>query len=114
MANEQIVAENINANIAALKPKPVFADGTAIALRVKPFKNSKGSLEKECHMEIIFLDMVTQKPVGAFVISKNTAQELVAGLTQNLANLEKELNNKAMPAMPKANPGTKSDNSSYR
>ena len=107
MANEQL-----NANILGSDLKPVFADGTAIVMRVKSVKNSKGKVEKEGQIEIIFLDMIKQKPLGEFVMGKSTAMELIAAINQNLANLERELASKEMPKPPEIKP-TGSD-SSYR
>ena len=103
--------EQLNANIATSKLQPIFADGSAIIMRVKTYKDEKGSIEKEGHIELILLDMLTQQPVGEFVISKNTARELIGGLSMNLANLEKELASKTMPKPPEVKP---TGNSSYR
>ena len=107
MANEQL-----NLNIAASSLMPIFADGTAIAIRIKTYKNpATGSIEKDGQLQIIFLDMMKQKPVGEFIMSKNTAKELADGLMQNIANLGKELASKDIPKPPKANP---TGNTSYR
>ncbi len=106
------ISANISANIASSSLQPIFADSTAIAMRMKAFKNAKGAVEKEGLLEIIFIDMVTQKPVGEFVITKNTAKELLTGLTQHIATLEKELASKDLPKPPEIKPA--GDTSSYR
>jgi len=95
MANEQL-----NMNIAASTLKPIFADGTALVMRIKSFRNDKGEIEKDGQVEIIFLDMLKQQPVGEYVISRNTARELIDGLVQNLTNLEKELASGDLPRPP--------------
>lgn len=104
--------EQLNMNIANSDLKPIFADGTAIVMRVKTFKNPEnGELEKDGHIEIVFLDMMKRKPIGEFVIGKNSAKELIDGLSQNIANLERELKSKELPKTPEFKP---SGNSSYR
>jgi len=92
MANDQL-----SVNIATSKLSPIFADNTAMAVRVKASKNSAGEVEKEVQLEIIFLDMLTQQPVGRFVMGRLTARELINGLAQNMAKLEKEIASKDMP-----------------
>lgn len=109
--NEQLNA-NISANIAASELRPIFADATAIAVRFKALKNDKGAIEKEGFLEIIFVDMLTQKPLGEFVLTKNTAKELVTSMTVNITNLEKELASKDMPKPPEIK--KTGDNASYR
>ena len=95
MANEQL-----NMNIAASKLQPIYADGTALVMRIKSYRNEKGDIEKDGQVEIIFLDMLTQQPVGEYVISKNTARELIDGLAKNLASIEKELASSELPKPP--------------
>lgn len=107
MANEQL-----NANIANSKLKPIFSDGTAIVTRVKSFKNAKGDIEKDGQIQIVFLDMMKQRPIGEFVVSINTSKELVEGLRQNIANLEKELESKDMPKQQEFKPS--GSDTSYR
>ncbi|MDE1860518.1 MAG: hypothetical protein KGH72_02255 [Candidatus Micrarchaeota archaeon] len=97
MANEQ---QPVNINMAKSKLKPVFADEVGIVLKVKANKNEKGDVEKEGHVELIFLDMVKQQPIGEYILSKSTAKALVGTLSQSLINLDKELANKSMPKQP--------------
>lgn len=97
MANEQL-----NANIATSKVRAVFVDNTAIAARVKAGKTEKGAVEKEGQIEIIFLDMLTQQPVGRFVMGRLTTKELINGLMMNLSKLEKEIASKELPKLPQA------------
>lgn len=92
-----MTGEQLNANIANTKLQAVFVDNTAIAARVKAAKVSKDKVEKEGQIEIIFLDMLTQQPVGRFVMGRLTAKELITGLVQNLSKLEKEVASKEMP-----------------
>jgi len=95
MANEML-----NENIVKSGLKPIFADGTAIAVKIKSSKNEKGAIEKEGQIEIIFIDMMTQQPLGEFVIGRITAKELINGLSNTLSGLEKELASKEMPKPP--------------
>jgi hypothetical protein len=108
MANEQ---PQVNINLARSKLKPIFADEIGIVTKVKANKNEKGEVEKEGHIELIFLDMVKQQPIGEFVISKSTAKALLGALAQNITNLEKELASKSMPKQPEIK--TTSGDSSY-
>jgi hypothetical protein len=109
MANEQI-----NANIATSKLRAVFVDNTAIAARIKAAKGPKGEVEKEGQIEIIFLDMLTQQPVGRFVMGKMTAKELVTGLSQNIAKMEKEVASKELPKQPSSSSIEPSSSTTYR
>jgi hypothetical protein len=96
--------EILNENIAKSELKPIFSDGTAIAVKIKSAKNEKGAIEKEGQIEIIFLDMMTQMPLGEFVIGRITAKELINGLANTLTGLEKELASKEMPKPPQIKP----------
>ena len=98
--DDNMVSELVNENIAKSQLKPIFSDGTAIAVKIKAAKNEKGGIEKEGQIEIIFLDMMTQQPLGEFVIGKITAKELISGLSNTLVGLEKELASKEMPKPP--------------
>ena len=45
-------------------------------MKLKASKNQKGDIEKEGQIGMIFIDMMKQKPVGEFVITKATASAL--------------------------------------
>lgn len=102
----------LNINLAKSNLKPVFADEVAIALRIKASKNEKGQVEKEGHISLIFIDMMKQQPVGEFIINRITAKAFAQILTQNIAELEKQLSNKDMPKPPEVK--TTRDQTSYR
>jgi len=81
--------------------KPIFADEIALALRMNATKDgSKGKIEKEGHIELIFLDGMKHQAIGEYIISKNTAKALVKILSENIAALEKQLADPSMPKQP--------------
>jgi hypothetical protein len=102
--------EQQSVNIAS-ESKATYADNTAIALRIKAAKNSKGEVEKEGELEIIFLDMLTHQAVGRFVLGRLAAKDLLNGLSVNLTNMEKELASKSIPKPPEIKP---TNNTTYR
>ncbi len=77
--------------------KPIFSDQIRLALRVNAIKNEKGSVEKEGHIMLIFMDGMKNQVLGEFVLTKNTAKSLVTILTENITNLEKQRSDKSMP-----------------
>ncbi len=90
----------INIDLAKSNIKPVFADEVAVIVKMKAAKNQKGEIEKEGQIGMIFIDMLKQKPVGEFVVTKATARALSMVLSQNVDNLEKELKSKELPKAP--------------
>ncbi len=80
--------------------KPIFADDVALAIRMKAAKDAKGKIEKECQIELIFVDGMKHQAIGEFIISKNTAKALVKILSENIVNLEKQLADPSMPKQP--------------
>lgn len=103
--------EQQSVNIGTSESKATYSDNTAIALRMKASKNSKGEVEKEGELEIIFLDMLTHQAVGRFVLGRLAARDLLNGLSTNLSNMEKELASKSMPKPPEIKP---TSNTTYR
>jgi hypothetical protein len=95
MANEE---NNINLNFT--DTKPIFADEVAIMFKIKATKTDKGEVEKEGHVELVFIDMTKQQAIGEFIISKTTAKSLAKILPENLEKLEKQLADKSMPKKP--------------
>ena len=76
--------------------KPTFADDIIIVTPVKSVK-SKEKVSKEAHVVLIFMDMLSKKPVSKMVIRKTTAESLKKVLTKVLANLEKDLKSTQVP-----------------
>jgi hypothetical protein len=92
--------QSINIDLTKTNIKPIFADEAAVIVKLKASKNQKGEIEKEGQIGIIFIDMMKQKPVGEFVITRITAKALSTVLLQNIGTLEKELKSKEMPKAP--------------
>ncbi len=90
----------INIDLSKTNIRPIFADEVAVVIKLKASKNQKGEAEKEGLISIIFLDMMKQKPIGEFVVSRTTAKALSSVLSQNIITLEKELKSKEMPKAP--------------
>lgn len=104
--------QSINIDLTKSTTRPVFADEVAVIVKLKASKNQKGDIEKEGQIGMIFIDMLKQKPVGEFVITKATARALSVVLSQNVENLEKELKSKDLPKAPQIK--TTTDNSYVR
>ena len=100
MESGQPVGQPINIDLAKSNIKPIFADEAAVIIKLKASKNQKGEIEKEGQIAIIFIDMMKQRALGEFVITRTTAKALLAVLTQNLNTLEKELKSKELPKVP--------------
>ena len=87
------------------KTIPIFADEAVVISRVKSRKKKDAnSLDKEGHIEVMFLDQLNpQQPraVSRIVISKNTAEGLSRILAENVQKLDAELRNKKMPKQGK-------------
>ena len=107
MADEQ---KQVNLNFA--DTKPIFADEIALAFNVNAVKNEKGVIEKEGYVTILFVNAMTHKVVGEFVVGKNTAKSLIRVLSESVATLEKQLADKSMPKQPEVK--TTADTRMYR
>ncbi len=92
--------QSINIDLTKTNIKPYFADEVAVIIKLKASKGPKGEIEKEGQIGIIFLDMMKQKPIGEYVITRTTAKALSTVLLQNIATLEKELKSKELPKSP--------------
>ena len=88
------------------KVLPIFADEVVVISKVKSLKTKDSkSLDKEGHVEIIFLDQINpQQPraVSRIVVSKNTAESLHRILAENVQKLGVELKSKKMPVQKKS------------
>ena len=83
---------------------PIFADEAMVVSRVKSKKgNDSKNVIKEGHIELIFLDQLSQPPkaISRVVISRYTAASLNSILSDNLSKLDAELKSKKMPEQPK-------------
>lgn len=107
------MAEEQKVNINFVDTKPIFADEIALALKIKATKDEKGKIEKEGQITFIFMDMMKRQALGEFVVTKNTAKSLIKVLSENIANLEKQLSDKSMPKQPEIKT-TGGDTTSYR
>ncbi len=85
---------NIQQNISSASLRPVYADEIVIAHTIKSNKEKdKKKVDKEAHLHLVFVDMVTQRPVDKVVISHITAKGLYTALGDTLSKLDKELKN---------------------
>lgn len=75
---------------------PLFADEVVVVTPVRATKE-KNQVKKEGHVVLVFMDMLSQKPVSKIVLSKTTAHSFSKILVNVLAKLEKDLKNKQMP-----------------
>ena len=83
---------------------PIFADETLVVSRIKTKKeDGKKVLSKEGHIELIFLDQLSQPPraISRIAMSKVTAEGLHKILGDNLEKLGIELKSRKMPKQPK-------------
>jgi len=97
---------------------PIFADEVMVISRVKSKKSNDGkNVVKEGHIELIFLDQISQPPkaISRVVVSRHTAEGLTKILSDNLSKLDAELKSKKMPEQPKAvaNTSTKRNDQAY-
>ena len=104
--------EQKRVDINFVDTKPIFADEVALALMVKAAKGEKGEIEKDGQVRFIFVDMMKHQALGEFVVSKNTAKSLIKILSENVANLDKQLADKTMPKQTEIK--TTADRSMYR
>ena len=84
-------------NLIKMEIPPLFADEVIVVTPVKAVKHGK-KVEKEGHVVLIFVDMLTQKAVARIVLSKNTAKSLKRVLSRVLTKLERDLKSERIPA----------------
>jgi hypothetical protein len=85
---------NIQQNIASSPLKPVYADEVVVAHTIKAGKTKDGKINKEGTMQLVFVDMTTQKPVDKIVITPITAMGLYNALGESISKMETELKSK--------------------
>lgn len=91
---------------------PIFADEAMVVARIKSKKNDgKNSVSKEGHIEVLFLDQLSQPPrvLSRVAMAKATAEGLHKILGDNLAKLGVELKSKKMPKQPQKKVEKKQD-----
>jgi len=92
--------------IDASKAIPIFADEAMVITRIKTKKEdekSKKTISKEGHLELLFLDQLSNPPrvISRVVLSKTTGENLHKVLGNNLEKLGIELKSKKMPKQQK-------------
>ena len=91
---ENQMLRTIQQNITNSFVRPTYADEAVVAHTVKAGKDEKGKIVKEAHLQLVFLDMTTQKPTDKIVISPLTALGLQKALAESLSKINKELKSK--------------------
>lgn len=93
---ESQILRNIQQNIANSPVRPYYADEVVVAHTMKAGKDSKGKVLKDAHIQLVFIDMTTQKPVDKIFISPITAMGLHKALGEAIVKIEKELKSKKL------------------
>lgn len=91
---------------------PIFADEAMVVARIKSKKNDgKNSVSKEGHIEVLFLDQLSQPPrvISRVAMARATAESLYKNLENNLGKLGVELKSKKMPKQPQKKSEKKSE-----
>jgi len=96
------VMNKLKQNIQTSELDPIFADEVLIMRNIKIQKTGKGKVEKEGHVALLFVDMMNTRPVGKFILSVSTANQLQAILAKEIEGIKKDLKNKTMPKAAKA------------
>ena len=91
---ENQTVRNIQQNLANSPVRPIYADEIVVAQTVKTGKDEKGKVIKEGHVQLVFIDMTTQRPVDKVILSRLTAKGLYKALGDSIVKLEKELKSK--------------------
>jgi predicted RNA-binding protein with PIN domain len=91
---ESQTVRNIQQNLANSPLRPIYADEIVVAQTVKAGKDTDGKTVKEGHIQVVFIDMTTQKPVNKVILSRLTAKGLHKALGESIQKLDKELKSK--------------------
>lgn len=91
---ENQTLRNIQQNMANSPVRALYADEAVVAHTIKSGKNKAGKTTKEAHLQLVFIDMTTQRPVDKIVISPITAMGLYNAIGESLVKIEKELKSK--------------------
>ncbi len=86
---------NIQQNLANSSVRPLYADEVVVAHTIKAGKDGK-TVIKEGHLQLVFIDMTTQKPVEKVFISPLTAVGLYRALGESINKINKELKSKTI------------------
>jgi hypothetical protein len=76
-------------NIAKSELKPLFANEVFVATPIKTKKDKKGKLHREGYVELIFIDVVTRKPVSRVVLLPALAKDFVNTLASKMKEYDK-------------------------
>ena len=99
---ENNTIRNIQQNLATSTARPIYSDEIVVAHTIKSGKDDKGKIMKEGHLQIVFIDMTTQKPVEKVVLSPITAKGLLKALSESLTKMDKEMKKKTVTVAKKS------------
>jgi hypothetical protein len=93
---DQQTLRNIQQNLANSPVRPIYADEVVVAHTIKAGKDKADKVTKEASLQLVFVDMTTQKPVDKVVITPITAMGLYKALGESIVKIEKEMKSKSM------------------
>ncbi len=91
--------------------RPVFAHDVVISTIYKTNKTKKGTIKKEAHPELLFVDVIGKQAVARVALPFTVLEVLPQLLTDNIQKIKKELKSKEMPEKQKVE--IESTNASY-
>jgi len=105
------MTEGQRVNVDVSRVIPLFADEVVVASKIKAHKDDKNRVEKEGHIEIIFLDQLSNPPkaISRVVVGRATAKSLIKVLDDNVQKMEKDLKDRNMPKQPSSELRPKQD-----
>jgi hypothetical protein len=80
-------------NISRTDLRPVFANEVFVATPIKTKKDKAGKLHREGYAELIFIDIVTRRPVSRIVLLPNLAKDLCRILEGKMKEFDKLIKN---------------------
>ena len=89
----------------------VFAHDVAISTIYKTSKTKRGKIKKEAYTELLFIDMISKRPVARVALPFTVLEVLPQLFTDNIKKIKKELKSKEMPKKQKVE--IKGTNASY-
>jgi len=91
--------------------RPVFAHDVVISTVYKTNKTESGTIKKEAHTELLFVDMIGKQAVARIALPFTVLEALPQLFTENIKKIKKELKSKEMPEKQKVE--IESTNASY-
>ena len=83
-------------NLKDSEVKPIFSDEVVVAGIVKGMRTQRG-IEKEGHINLIFVDRTNLQPIGRYVLSLSTASGLINALKAQVERVNQQLKKKEIP-----------------